>query len=109
MIVFQIYKGEDEEQKVAQKPPEKKISEKSNKFKDFYISKKVELDGMVNGLKKEDPNITKAFLKKVITLVWLSSETDAKAVEGTKRLFSIATVKSIASMFGRLKLAPSRK
>jgi hypothetical protein len=109
MMVFQIYKGDEEEQQIAQKPPERKKADKSDKFKDFYADKKVELDGMISGLKREDPNITKAFLKKVITLVWLSSETDAKAVEGAKRLFSIATVKSIASMFGKLKLAPSRK
>jgi hypothetical protein len=110
-MIFQIYKGEDEEQQLEQKKaPEKKAEEeKSSKFKDFYASNKLALDGMVNGLKREDPNITKAFLKKVITLIWLSSESDPKAIEGVKRLFSIATVKSIASMFGKLKLAPSRK
>jgi hypothetical protein len=112
MIIF-LYKGEEEEgeqQLALKKAPEKKaVAEKSDKFKDFYASNRITLDGMMNGLKKEDPNITKAFLKKVITLIWLSSENDKSAVEGTKRLFSIATVKSIASMFGKLKLAPSRK
>jgi hypothetical protein len=110
MIVFQIYKGDEEgAQQVAQKEPAKKEAEKSGTFKQFYAGKKLEMDRMVGDLKKEDPNITKAFLKKVINLVWLSSETDKQAVEGSKRLFSIATVKSIASMFGKLKLAPSRK
>jgi hypothetical protein len=108
-MIFQIYKGEDEEQ-IEKKAPEKKVEEeKSSKFRDFYASNKVALDSMVNSLKREDPNITKAFLKKVITLIWLSSESDKKAIEGTRRLFSIATVKSIAGMFAKLKLAPSKK
>ena len=99
-----VYKGEE-----RQPEEKKKVSEKSDSFKDFMNSKNVEVNGLVNNLKKEDPNITKAFLKKVVNLIWLSSESDDKAVEGVKRLFSIATVKSIVNLFSKMKLAPSSR
>jgi len=110
-MVFQTFEGGDMPVYKEERPEEekKKASEKSDKFKDFMNSKNVELNGMINSLKKEDPNITKAFLKKVVMLVWLSAESDDKAIEGVKRLFSIATVKSIANLFSKMKLAPSSR
>ena len=96
-------------QRDSREDDRKKVSVKSDKFRDFMASKNVELNGVINNLKREDPNITKAFLKKVVMLVWLSSESDNNAVEGVKRLFSIATVKSIANLFSKMKLAPSSR
>jgi hypothetical protein len=110
MMAFQTFEGGDMPVYKENREEEKKnVSEKSAKFKDFMASKNVELNGLINNLKKDDPNITKAFLKKVVMLVWLSSESDDKAVDGVKRLFSIATVKSIANLFSRMKLAPSSR
>ena len=109
-MVFQTFEGGEGEPVYKEKPEEKKAAaEKSDKFKDFMASKNVEINGLINNLKKDDPNITKAFLKKVTMLVWMSAESDDKAVEGVKRLFSIATVKSIANLFSKMKLAPSSR
>jgi len=110
-MVFQTFEGGEGNPgyKEPSQENKKSVSEKSDKFKDFMNSKSVELNGLINNLKKEDPNITKAFLRKVTMLLWLSSESDDKAVEGVKRLFSIATVKSIANLFSKMKLAPSSR
>ena len=106
-----VYQSGAEGEPVYNEKPEerKKEAEKSDSFKSFMNSKSAEVNGLVNNLKKEDPNITKAFLRKVVMLIWMSSESDDKAIDGVKRLFSIATVKSIANLFSRMKLAPSSR